>query len=164
MKLIPDRLKRLNRRTPLACKVATVFVLLFTVGMFTVGQFAGARYAGTLTLVILFFIHLLIGAGAGFAILRLWYYRDNPLIRRMAIYMHAAPVTALTSIVLLFMARGVTLTWKFSITLFAGTLLADLVRLSFIVYVCRGDNPHTSTVPEKIAPKPPASPDMNAPS
>lgn len=163
MKLIPDRIKRLYQRTPLACKVATVFTLLFTLGMVVLGQYKGARYAGVLTMVILYFVHLLSGAGCGFAILRLWYYRDNPLIKRMAIYMHAAPIMALTSIVLLFMAKGVTLTWKFSITLFAGTLLADIVRLSFIVYVLRGDDPHASSVPATIT-KPPASPDMNAPS
>lgn len=163
MKLIPDKIRHLWRRTPRACVIAACFVLVFALGMFTVGQFAGAKYAGTLTLVILYLIHLLIGAGAGFAILRLWYYRDNPLVKRMAIYMHAAPIGALTSIVLLFMAKGVTLTWKFSITLFAGTLLADIVRLSFVVYVLKGDNPHTSTVPEQIV-KPPAAPDMNAPS
>lgn len=163
MKLIPDRLKRLHQRTPLVCKVATVFVLLLTLGMVIVGQYAGAKYAGTLTMVIFYFVHLAIGAGTGFAILRLWYYRDNPLIRRMAIFMHAAPVTALTSIVLLFMARGVTLTWKFSITLFAGTLLADFIRLPFIVYVLKGDDPHAASVPAVVT-KPSASPDMNAPS
>lgn len=163
MRLIPDRIKRIWRRTPRACVIATCFALAFALGMVAVGRAAGARYAGTLTMVILFFIHLLIGAGAGFAILRLWYYRENPLIRRMAVFMHATPIGALTSIVLLFMAKGVHLTWKFSITLFAGTLLMDLVRIPFILYVCKGDDPHASTVPEVVT-KPPASPDMNAPS
>lgn len=163
MKFMPDRIRRLWHRVPRACVIVTCFVLAFALGMVAVGQAAGAKYAGALTMVILFFIHLLIGAGAGFSILRLWYYRDNPLVKRMAIYMHAAPIGALTSIVLLFMAKGVTLTWKFSITLFAGTLLADIVRLSFVVYVLKGDNPHTSAVPAAVT-VPSKQPDMNAPS
>lgn len=163
MKLIPDIIKRVWHRTPRGCVFATVMVLLFTIGMIIVGRHAGAKYAGALTMVILYFLHLLISAGCGYTIIRLWYYRENPLIKRVAIYMHAAPIMAVTAIVLIFMAKGVTLTWKFSITLFAGTLLADLVRLPFLAYILRSENPHASTVPATIT-KPPASPDMNAPS
>lgn len=161
--MIPDKIKRLWHRTPRACVIASAFTLLIITVMFIVGYHAGAKYAGALTMVILYFVHLGIGAGTGFTILRLWYYRDNPLIKRMAIYMHAAPIMALTSIVLIFMAKGVTLTWKFSIIWFAGVLLADIVRLPFVVYMLKGDNPHASTVPVTIT-KPPAAPDMNAPS
>lgn len=163
MKLIPDRIRRIWRRTPRACVIATSFVLAFTIGMIVVGQYKGAKYAGGLTMVILWFLHLAVGAGAAFAIMRLWYHRRNPLIKRMALYMHAAPIGILTAVVLLFMARGITLTWKFTITLFAGTLLADMLRLPFILYVLRGDDPHASTVPEQVK-KPSADPNMNAPS
>lgn len=161
--MIPDRLRHLWHRTPRGCVIATAFTLLFAAGMFILGYYAGAKYAGTLTLVVLFFVHLTIGAGCAFAILRLWYYRENRLIKRMALYMHGAPIMALTSIVLIFMAKGVVLTWKFSITLFAGTLLADMVRLPFLSYMLKGDRPPASNVPERVI-KPPASPDMNAPS
>lgn len=161
--MIPGTLKQLWRLMPRGSVIVFMFVLMFTAGMFIMGQYHGVKYAGTLTMVIVYFIHLGIGAGSGFTILRLWYHRSNPLIKRMAIYMHAAPIGALTAIVLLFMSRGITLTWKFTITLFVGTLIADLVRLPFVVYMLKGDNPHASTVPEQII-KPPASPDMNTPS
>jgi uncharacterized membrane protein YeiH len=164
MKLIPDKIKRLWHRTSRACVVATVFILLFTAGMVTAGYFNGAKYAGALTMVVLFLIHLLIGAGGGYSVLRLWYYRENPLIRRMAIYMHAAPIGAVMAIVLLFMSKGVRFTWKFSITLFAGTLLMDLVRVPFILYMTRGDDPHASTIPALPVATEPEPADMRAPS
>jgi hypothetical protein len=157
MKLIPDKLK--SR----AGVIATAFVLTFALSMVAVGQHKGAKYAGALAMVVLYFVHLLVGAGAGFTVLRLWYYRGNPLIRHMAIYLHSAPIMAVTSIVLIFMAREVQLTWKFSIVWFAGTLLADLTRLPFVFYMLRGDDPQASTVPQRVT-RPPAAPDMNAPS
>jgi hypothetical protein len=158
-----NKLKQLWHRTPRACVFSTTITVLFIIGMIIVGQYKGAKYAGALAMVVLYFVHLLVGAGAGFTVLRLWYYRGNPLIRRMAIYLHSAPIMAVTSIVLIFMAREVQLTWKFSIVWFAGTLLADLTRLPFVFYMLRGDDPQASTVPQRVT-RPPAAPDMNAPS
>lgn len=91
------------------------------------------------TFVVVWFTHLALGAGAGFAVLRLWEDRKNPFILRVAIYMHAAVVGALMAIVLVFMAKGIKLTWKFSITWFAGTLLMDALRVPLILYIVKGN-------------------------
>lgn len=94
----------------------------------------------TWVMVVIWFLHLAIAAGAGYAVIRLWPYRRNTLIRHMATYMFAAPITALTSIVMTFMAKGITLNWKFAVTWFAGTFLADVVRVPFILYLLKGSS------------------------
>ena len=89
--------------------------------------------------VIYWFLHLLFAAGAGAAIIRLWSNRNNPFLRRLALYMAAMPLGALYSIVLVFMAKGVKLNWKFTITWFAGAMLMDAVRVPLIVWLLKGN-------------------------
>lgn len=88
--------------------------------------------------VVIWFLHLIMGAGAGFAALRLWPMRADKFTFRLMLYLHALMIDAISAIVLVFMARGVTLTWKFSITLFAATVLKDLVRLPLVVMLIKG--------------------------
>lgn len=89
--------------------------------------------------VIYWFVHLGIGTGVGYAILRLWNNRRNRFICRVAIYMHAAIIDVLMSIVLVFMAKGVHLTYKFWITWLAGSILADMARVPLIIYILKGN-------------------------
>lgn len=100
--------------------------------------------------VVVWFFHLAVGAGGGYAILRLWPNRNNPLIRWLAIFMHATPIGALVSIVLVFFAKGVHLTWKFALAWFIGTFLMDLVRLPLIFYLVRDSKAAQATRPGEI--------------
>lgn len=102
---------------------------------------------GLWTFVVIWFLHLAIGCGSGICIFILWQHRHHPLMRKIAIYMVAAPIGSLMSIVLVFMGRGVTMTWKFSITLFLGTIIADIHRLPFIIYVLQGAKGEGVTLP-----------------
>lgn len=154
MKLIPDSLRRCWRRLPRWCAVLTVSTISIGLLIFALAELTSAKWAGALSMVSFYFVHLGIGVGAGVAILRLWHYRDNPLIARVAVYMSAMVIGAVMAVVLLFMARGVKLTWKFALVWFAGTLLMDAVRVPLIFYLCKGETPD--------APAQPA--DMTAPS
>ena len=97
------------------------------------------------TSIVYWFIHLGIGVGVGYAILRLWSSRRNPFIWRVAIYMHAAIIDVIQSIVLVFMARGVKLTYKFWLTWIIGSILMDVVRIPFIIYVIKGNGAERTT-------------------
>ena len=88
--------------------------------------------------VVIWFYHLVVGAGAGFAAWRLWPERKIRFVKYTMIHLHAAILDSLSAIVLLFLAKGVHLTWKFSAALFAFTVMRDCVRLPLIFYVMRG--------------------------
>lgn len=92
----------------------------------------------TLLFVIIWFIHLILGVGAGYAALRLWYGRHHPLIKWVGLYINAFIIDVLSAIVLLFMAKGVVLTWKFTAVMFISTFLGDVVRAPLILYLIRG--------------------------
>lgn len=92
----------------------------------------------TLLFVIIWFIHLILGIGAGYAALRLWYGRHQPLIKWVGLYINAFIIDVLSAIVLLFMAKGVILTWKFATVMFVSTFLGDIVRAPLILYLIRG--------------------------
>lgn len=104
------------------------------------------------TFVVIWFLHLALGAGSGYAILRLWPNRKNALIWRLAIYMHATVIGALTSIALVFLSRGVKLTWKFTFAWFLGTLLMDLARVPLILFLVKGRGPADANGGEQIQP------------
>lgn len=91
------------------------------------------------TSIVYWFIHLGIGTGVGYGILRLWPNRHNPFVWRVAIYMHAAIIDVLVSIVLVFMSKGVKLTYKFWIAWLVSSILMDAVRIPLIIYVIKGN-------------------------
>lgn len=99
--------------------------------------------------IIYWFIHLGIGTGVGYAILRLWANRNNPFVWRVAIYMHAAIIDVVVSIALVFMAGEITLTYKFWITWVVGSVLMDAVRIPLVVYIIKG-NGKARDVQERI--------------
>lgn len=92
----------------------------------------------TLFFVIIWFVHLALGVGAGYAALRLWHGRHHPLIKWVGLYMNAFIIDVLSAVVLLFMAKGVVFTWKFATVMFVSTFLADIVRAPLILYLIRG--------------------------
>jgi len=95
------------------------------------------------------FFHLTVGGMAGVAAwLRVWTkrYDDEGNKDRFAYSLtyslSALPLSALMAIVLVFMAKGVRLTWKFTITMFAFTLVQDLIRLPLIVFLIKPRKGH----------------------
>lgn len=88
--------------------------------------------------VVVYILHLVLGAGAGYSALRLWPSRHHPLVWRVIVYMHGFVVEAITSLVLLFVARGTFFTRTFAAVLFTGMFLGDIVRAFLIVYLMKG--------------------------
>lgn len=88
--------------------------------------------------VVIWFIHLILGIGAGYAALRLWRSRHHPLIKWVGLYMNAFIIDVLSAIVLLFVAKGVVFTWKFAAVMFVSTLLSDIARAPLILYLIKG--------------------------
>ena len=88
--------------------------------------------------VVIWFLHLAVGAGAGYAALRLWRARRNPFIWRTGLYLCAMVVDLFASILLVFMARDVRFSWKFTIVMFAAAVIEDMIRLPLIIYVLKG--------------------------
>jgi len=86
----------------------------------------------------IYLFHLALGAGAGYAALRLWAGRHHPLIWRLMIYMHGFIIEALTSVVLVLVSRGTYFTHEFAAVLFTGLLLGDAVRSTLIAYLIKG--------------------------
>jgi hypothetical protein len=85
-----------------------------------------------------YMLHLALGAGAGYAALRLWPARRHPLVWRVIIYMHGFIIETITSVVLLFVARGTYFTQAFAVVLFSGMFLGDVVRAFLIAYLIKG--------------------------
>lgn len=106
----------------------------------------GFRVVGLFSFVIIWFINFALGAGAGWAAVRLWYFRHQPLIKWMGVYITAFIVDVIGAVVLLFVAKGVVLTWKFSTVMFTSTLLSNVLRAPLIIYLIRG--PSTLTLPD----------------
>lgn len=88
--------------------------------------------------VLIYIMHLALGAGAGYAALRLWPARQHPLVWRVIVYMHGLIIEGITSLVLLFVAQGTFFTQKFAAVLFSGMFLGDVVRSFLIVYLIKG--------------------------
>lgn len=88
--------------------------------------------------VLVYILHLVLGAGAGYAALRLWPARHHPLVWRVIVYMHGFIIEAITSLILLFVARGTFFTQAFAAVLFTGMFLGDVVRTFLIVYLIKG--------------------------
>lgn len=96
------------------------------------------RTAAIIILVVIWFIHVILGIGAGWAAVRLWYFRHNPLMKWVGVYITAFIVDVLSAIVLLFVAKGVTFTWKFSTVMFVSALICNVLRAPLIIYLIRG--------------------------
>lgn len=113
-----------------------------------------ARRVAAWSFVTVWFIHLIVGAGAVYAAIRLWPDNRNAFIRYTAIHLFAVMLDALSAIVLIFMAVNVRFTWKFSIAFFAFGLTRDAVRLPLILYIIRGPQgvklEHALTLQEEV--------------
>jgi hypothetical protein len=134
-------LSHLRRLVIAACVIPLVILL----AVWLLRTFPGKSIA-TWIFVVIWFGHVALGAGAGYAALRLWYSRHHPLIGRLGLYINAFIIDVLSAIVLLFVARGVTLTWKFATVMFVSTLLSDVIRAPLILYLIRGPA-HTAILP-----------------
>lgn len=88
--------------------------------------------------VLVYLLHLALGAGAGYASLRLWPSRHHPWVWRVIVYIHGFIIEAITSIVLLLVSRGTYFTPVFAAVLFTGMFLGDVVRTFLIAYVIKG--------------------------
>ncbi len=95
------------------------------------------RIAVTIYFLIWIF-HILVGGGAGYAIVSLYNYRRNPFILRLAIYLNAAVIDFLTAILLLFFVKGVKIGWTFITIFFITMFLEDCTRLPLILYIFKG--------------------------
>lgn len=111
-----------------------LIVLLLILGLLTLPLKIVAAYF----FVVVWFIHVGLGAGAGFAALRLWYFRHHPLMKWVGIYVLAFIVDALSAIALLFVMKGVKLTWAFSTVMFVSTFISNIFRAPLIFYLIRG--------------------------
>lgn len=89
-------------------------------------------------LVAVWFFNLALGAGAGYAALRLWSSRHQDLIRELGLFLSGFVVDTAGSAVLIFVANGVTLTWKFTAVWFGSALLSNLLRTPLILVLIRG--------------------------
>lgn len=88
--------------------------------------------------VVIWLFHLVVGAGAGYAAIRLWGSRRQPLIRRMGLFLAGYVVEVISAVVLLFVAKGVVFTLKFSAVMFGLMLIADALRVFLILYIIKG--------------------------
>lgn len=88
--------------------------------------------------VVIWFVNLVLGVGAGYAALRLWYSRHHPLISRLGPYMLAFVVDVLASVVMVFINRGVRLTWKFTTVWFISTLISNVLRFPLVLFLIKG--------------------------
>jgi hypothetical protein len=88
--------------------------------------------------VYVWFQRLVMGAGAMYAAVRMWGLRQQPLSWRLGIYMLGFSLEAIVSAVLIFLAKGVHLTWKFAAVMILGGWLSDSVRIPLIFYLIKG--------------------------
>lgn len=96
------------------------------------------KLAAVLIFVIIWFLYLAVGAGAGFAAWRIWPAHKDLFTKRLLLFLHGLMADALTAIVLVFLAKGVQLTWKFSVALFAGALIKTIVSMPLLLMLMRG--------------------------
>lgn len=109
------------------------------------------RTAALFIFIVSWLIHVGLGAGAGYAALRLWYFRHHPLIKWLGVYILAFIIDAISAIVLLFVAKGVKFTWKFSTVMFISALVSNLFRAPLIFYLIRGPQLLPNNEPEQPA-------------
>lgn len=143
---------RPSYRWVIGLSCALLFAGLFFWGL---SGLLGVRRVVIWSCVIVWFLHVFIGAGAGFAAWRLWPDRENAFIRRVVIALHAQMVATISAIVLLFMSSGVVFTRKFAVTLFLSTLIMDAAVLPLILYIVRGPQRDKTEIPNRSGEMPP---------
>lgn len=135
----------LSRRYWLASVAGLVALFLF------VGWLLTFRTASAFLFAAVWLVNLIIGIGAGYAALRFWYARHVPLIHEVGLFILSSAVDAATAVILIFVTRGVRLTWKFASVWFAGALLGNLFRVPLIILAIKGKDrlplPVTEPVP-----------------
>lgn len=136
-KLLSYLFQRLRKRWRILFLVLGIAVLLGAV-FWALTQIVGIKRAGTWTFVVIWLVRFVLGIGAGYAALRLWDFRHHPVIGRVGLYINGFIIEAATAVVLLFVAQGVKLTWKFSLVMFIGAFLGDMVRAPLIIYLIKG--------------------------
>jgi hypothetical protein len=141
-------------RWTIGISIALAIWILFFWGIIAVVGFSSRRVA-IWAFVVVWFFHLAVGFGAGFAAWRMWPDRENPFIQRLIVTLHALMFSALWAIVLLFLSRGVRLTWKFSIALFGGVLIMDAIMLPLILYIIRGPGREKTEIASRSGELPP---------
>lgn len=121
-----------------------IAVVIIAVALLAFGAYLSRnqpRIFATYAFIIIWLFHFTLGIGAGYATLRLWSSRHHPLIWRLGIYLNAFIVDVVATVVLLFIARGVKMTWKFSTVLFVSAFISDIIRLPLIFYLIKGPAP-----------------------
>lgn len=88
--------------------------------------------------VVIWFLYLATGAGAGFSCWRIWPMRRDRFASRLILALHAMMVDALLAIVLVFLGKGVKFTWKFSIAIFVAATIKMAVSLPLLLMLMRG--------------------------
>lgn len=83
------------------------------------------------------FFHVILSAGAGYAMLRLWFHRHHPLMGRIGLYMIGFVVEGALDTVMLSMTRD-SRTAMFVAIWIAGTWIRDLPRMPLIIFLIRG--------------------------
>lgn len=106
-------------------------------------------------LIAIWFYNLALGAGAGYAALRLWSSRHQDLIREMGLFLSGFVVDTLGSVVLVFVASDVKLTWKFTSVWFISTLLSNLLRTPLVLVLIRGPKRLPKAIPPSSGELPP---------
>lgn len=100
---------------------------------------------------IIWLYHLVVGAGAGWAAIRLWSTRHHSLGWRLGLFLTGYVVEVLSAVALLFVARGVRFTLTFTAVLFGLTAVADTLRVLLIIHLIKGPAPLPSKDPESGA-------------
>lgn len=117
------------------------WIVLVTLGiplLTWVGWALTHKTVALLVFIIIWFTHLGLGVVAVMAGVRVWRSRHIPFFNYLWFYLNAFVIDVLSAIVLLFMVKGVVLTWKFSAVMFISTLLMDVVRVPLLFSIIRG--------------------------
>jgi hypothetical protein len=92
-----------------------------------------------LLLTAVWFFHVLLAAGAGYAVLRLWQHRHQQFINQLGKYMTGFVVEGAGWTAMLYVTAGQR-TWTVVLTWVISTLMADLPRIPLIMFIIRGPN------------------------
>lgn len=106
------------------------------------------RTVALIACVVIWFGHLGLGVVAVMAGVRVWRSRHIPFFNYLWFYLNAFVIDVLSAIAMLFVARGVKFTWKFTAVMFISTLLMDAVRIPLLFSIIRGPKEGTPVEPK----------------